>query len=150
MYYKQRCVQWLALQRDKIEVQCSVPAKSKSFSGNNTFFTLKCPWPLIIVNPPLTIGDYKREDILSFFPVHEEGLIRNIRFKFFETYILSCQFRNIYLLNKVNIFRREQDISVTSNKTTKCIIFFIIFQIIVIKCPKNEETRRMSKMRMYL
>ena len=61
----------------------------------------------VIVNPPLTIGDYKWEDIVSFFPVLEEELIRNICFKIFETYILSCQFRNIYVFKKVNIFRRE-------------------------------------------
>ena len=61
----------------------------------------------VIVNPPLTIADYKREDIVSFFPVLEEELIRNICFKIFETYILSCQFRKIYVLKKVKIFRRE-------------------------------------------
>ena len=54
----------------------------------------------VIVNPPLTIADYKREDIVSFFHVLEKELN-------FETYILSCQFRKIYVLKKVKIFRRE-------------------------------------------
>ena len=61
----------------------------------------------VIVNPSLMIRDYKTEYIVYFLPVLQQELIRIICFKNFETYILSCQFRNIYLLKKVKIFRRE-------------------------------------------
>ena len=43
----------------------------------------------IIVNPSFTIGDYKTEDIVFFFPVLEQDRIGNICFKIFETYIFS-------------------------------------------------------------
>ena len=88
------------------EVQCSNQPITKSFWKNIIFFTWNglgrghCqPFP--------TIGDYKRENIVFFLPVLEQEMIRNICFKIFETYILSWQFRNIYLFKKVNIFLRE-------------------------------------------
>ena len=86
--------------------RCSVRTQlNPSFLGEIIIFSLEMSLAAVIVNPYLTIGDYKRENIVSFFPVLEEELIRNICFKIFETYILSCQFRNIYVFKKVKIFR---------------------------------------------
>ena len=56
----------------------------------------------VIVNPSLMIRDYKTEYIVYFLPVLEQELIRIICFKNFETYILSCQFRNIKYFEESN------------------------------------------------
>ena len=73
------------------------PCWSHIFSGNNNFF----PWNglgrdhcQLFLYERIT----KQKILFSFFPVLQQNMIGNICFKIFETYILSWQFRNIYIV----------------------------------------------------